>query len=305
MISYFENKLLYLSMASFVFVASFSLGLFKPEVIVVAFQREMPRVSPLPVLSPGTELFPIISAQGAIAVDLTSGVVLYEKNSDLPLLPASTTKIMTALVAMEYFPKNEILKIDNLSVEGQKMRLVKGEQISLDSLLYGLLIYSANDAAEALAQNHEGGRAAFIEAMNAKAKALHLDNTHFANPTGLDEPGHVSTARDMVRLSAIAMSKPDFAEIVSIKEKTVKSTDEKISHHLVSTNLLLGKLDGMKGVKTGWTEAARENLVGYVERDNHKILSAVLGSQDRFGETRELIDWVFENYKWQQVSFKF
>ena len=149
-------------MASFVFVASFSLGLFKPEVIVVAFQREMPRVSPLPVLSPGTELFPIISAQGAIAVDLTSGVVLYEKNSDLPLLPASTTKIMTALVAMEYFPKNEILKIDNLSVEGQKMRLVKGEQISLDSLLYGLLIYSANDAAEALAQNHEGGRAAFI-----------------------------------------------------------------------------------------------------------------------------------------------
>lgn len=290
-------------MASFVFVASFSLGLFKPEVIVVAFQREMPRVSPLPVLSPGTELFPIISAQGAIAVDLTSGVVLYEKNSDLPLLPASTTKIMTALVAMEYFPKNEILKIDNLSVEGQKMRLVKGEQISLDSLLYGLLIYSANDAAEALAQNHEGGRAAFIEAMNAKAKALHLDNTHFANPTGLDEPGHVSTARDMVRLSAIAMSKPDFAEIVSIKEKTVKSTDEKISHHLVSTNLLLGKLDGMKGVKTGWTEAARENLVGYVERDNHKILSAVLGSQDRFGETRELIDWVFENYKWENLTY--
>ena len=303
MISYFENKLLYLSMASFVFVASFSLGLFKPEVIVVAFQREMPRVSPLPVLSPGTELFPIISAQGAIAVDLTSGVVLYEKNSDLPLLPASTTKIMTALVAMEYFPKNEILKIDNLSVEGQKMRLVKGEQISLDSLLYGLLIYSANDAAEALAQNHEGGRAAFIEAMNAKAKALHLDNTHFANPTGLDEPGHVSTARDMVRLSAIAMSKPDFAEIVSIKEKTVKSTDEKISHHLVSTNLLLGKLDGMKGVKTGWTEAARENLVGYVERDNHKILSAVLGSQDRFGETRELIDWVFANYKWENLTY--
>lgn len=259
-------------------------------------------VAPLPVLGE-TDEFPVLSAQGVIAIDMDSGVSLYEKDADKKLLPASTTKIMTALVAMEYFDGSEVLTANMPYVEGQKMKLVRGERILVEDLIQGLLIYSANDAAEALAAAYPGGREVFVATMNRKAEQLSLNNTYFKNPTGLDGNSHRSTARDLVRLSEIAMREPRFASVVGMEEAVVESVDEKFRHYLRSTNELLGDVEGVKGVKTGWTENARENLVTYVERDNRKVLIAVMGSQDRFGETRELIDWIFDNYSWTVLSY--
>ena len=296
-------KLLHISLLSFVFVASVALALsasdisYKPEII------ESPRVlSPLPVISKDAS-FPIISAQAALAVDMDSGVSLYEKRADSPYLPASTTKIITALVAREYYPLSLALKVPEFKVEGQKMGLVAGEEIEVEDLLYGLLVYSANDAAEALALNFPGGRDLFIVAMNLKAKELGLAHSKFSNPAGLDDgDGHVTTAKDLIRVSEIAMRDPLFAKIVGTKEKTVSSTNGKIVHKLKNINELLGSVDGVMGVKTGWTESARENLVTYIERGGKKVMIVLLGSQDRFGETRELIDWIFASYSWQEVK---
>ena len=302
-------------MLSFVFVASVALGLNPNGGVIYEtnnkkfVSREFPQ---LPVISEKTD-FPILSAQGVLVVDLASGVTLFEKDADKALLPASTTKIVTALVAMDSFNKDDVIEIGNISIEGQKMGLKKGEKIKISDLLYGLLVYSANDAAEALAQNYCAprslgevgpcGRDAFVAAMNDFARSLHLENTSFTNPSGLDGVGNhiVSTARDLIRGSTYAMKTPEFAKIVATKEIVVRSADEKIIHKLISVNKLLGKVPGVLGVKTGWTESARENLVTYIERDNHKIMMAVLGSQDRFGETKELIDWIFTNYSWQEV----
>jgi len=300
-------KLLYLSILSFVFVTSTALLLTKNSVPlrsrIVTNEKAF---TPVPVLASDSS-FPIISAQAALAVDLNSGVSLYEKNPDKSLLPASTTKIVTALTAMDYYPRDTVLTVGKVGIDGQKMGLVTGEKIKVSDLLYGLLVYSANDAAKVLAQNYCAGtcgEAAFVQAMNVKALHLSLKNTKFSNPAGLDDgDGHMTTARDLVRVSSVAMQIPEFAKIVGTKSIVVKSTDGKIVHRLTNINELLGKVAGVEGVKTGWTEGARENLVTYINRDNHKVMIAILGSQDRFGETRELIDWIFGNYSWQPVGF--
>lgn len=269
---------------------------------VKAFESGNNTKSKLPILV-ASENVPLLSAQGVIVIDLDSAVILYEKNPDKTLYPASTTKIMTALVAYELYDVNEVVTVKLPPVAGQKMGLVNGEKITVASLIDGLLIYSGNDAAEALAALHPHGREGFINAMNQKATELHLLNTTFKNPSGLDDFGHSSTARDLVRLSEVALRNPQFAQIVATKEKSVQSEDGAFVHKLTNINELLGQVDGVLGVKTGWTENARENLVTYIDRDEKRVLIAVLGSQDRFGETKELINWVYENHQWVDVNY--
>lgn len=299
-----KKNFLFLLMIAFVFITSSALSLSRASLDMFKKTTAPGQkvFSPVPTLS-GTNPFPIISAQAALAVDVESGVTLYEKEPDKLLLPASTTKIVTALVAMAAYPDEAVLEVGNIKVEGQKMGLVSGEKMKAGDLLYGLLVFSANDAAEVLAQNYPGGRDAFVAAMNAKAKELHLENTNFNNPTGLDGNGHVTTARDLIRVATLAMKNPEFARIVGTKQTIVRSENGKIAHRLTNINELLGVVDGVLGVKTGWTENARENLVTYIERDSRKIMIALLGSQDRFGETKELIDWIFSNYSWQEVTY--
>jgi len=316
-----NDNLITLLVISFVFITSCGLVLSKkeiiPEVVKAIVEKgkltENSQLPPIPTLNEKANYFPVVSAQGALAIDLNSGISIYEKNPDVTLLPASTTKIVTALVAMDSFADNQILTVDGLRIPGQSMGLVSGEKITAKDLLEGLLIYSANDAAEVLAENYcvnaavtEGkcGREYFIEAMNKKAQELHLTNTHFVNPSGFDSPKQYTTTRDLIRVAKIAMQIPRFSQIVNKKEVTVASIDGKTKHRLTSTNKLLGSVPGVLGVKTGWTENARENLVTYIERDGHKIMIAVLGSQDRFGETKELIDWIFANYEWKEVVVK-
>lgn len=307
----FKIDLFYLSLFSFLYIATFTFSTLswseknsniptKPSISGVLASEEI-LTTTIPVLISSTT-FPVLSAQSVLATDLDSGEVLYEKDPDLPSLPASTTKIMTALVSLDYYPMDKIVKVDGLIIDGQKMGLVGGEEIAIDDLLYGLLVYSANDAAEVLAENYPGGRDFFITAMNLKAKELGLADTFYTNPSGLDDFNQRTTAYDLIRISNVAMQDPLFSKIVSTKEKTVTSIDGKIKHKLVNINKLLGNVDGVLGVKTGWTENARENLVTYVKRGERDLMIALLGSQDRFGETKRLIDWILESYEWREVQ---
>ncbi len=280
-----------------VFLVSLALTSFTRQNILIEKRARVTK-SNIPVLEKGVESFPVLSAMGIIAIDEDSGIILYEKNADTTLMPASTTKIITALVAMDYYKPEDVLTVRDARSEGQKMKLFSGEQMTFDNLLKGLLIYSANDAAEVLMQDYPGGRESFVKAMNEKARAINLSNTTFVNPTGLDEAGHVSTPRDLVLASEVAMRNPKFAQVVGTKVVDVSDISGKFFHHLTNVNELLGMVDGVLGVKTGWTEGARENLVTYIKRGDKKVFIALLGSQDRFGETKELINWIFSSYQW-------
>ncbi len=300
-----KNRFLYLVILTFVFISTSGMaisGRILPDQKLINLLRPVSKTfPPNPVLGASSS-FPILSAQGALAVDLDSGVSLYEKNPDTKLLPASTTKIVTALVALDSYPLDQIVTIGRINVVGQKMGLFQGEQVAVENLLYGLLVYSANDAAIALADNFPGGYDAFIAAMNTKAKDLSMINTNFQNPAGLDGLNQITTAEDLIRVSEIAIRDPEFAKIVGTKVVSFTDISGKTKYNLKNINELLGVVPGVLGIKTGWTENARENLVTYMERDGHKVMIALLGSQDRFGETKELIDWIFTNYQWQEVK---
>jgi len=303
-LSFSRNKLLYLSLLSFLLISTSALSQSRnfDSVITFVYPKLKTRVySPIPMLKDGAK-YPTLSAQSVMAVDLVSGVTLYEKDPNKALLPASTAKIVTALVALDTYELNQVLRVGKVRVEGQKMGLVAGEELTFVDLLNGLLIYSANDAAEVLASNHPGGRELFISLMNKKVIDLGLSNTHFSNPVGLDNGAQYTTTRDLIVVSKYAMKNPVFAEIVGTKEKIVKSVDGRLTHKLTNLNKLLGSVEGVLGVKTGWTENARENLVTEVDRSGKKIMIVVLGSSDRFGETSELINWIFENYSWEEVN---
>lgn len=245
---------------------------------------------------------PILTAKGAMAIDLPSGMTLYAKDENLPLWPASTTKLMTALVALDQFSLDTILTVGTPIKDGRIMDLQGGEKITLESLLYGLLVHSANDAAFVIADNYPGGSEAFMTAMNKKASDLNLDNTHFVNPAGFDDNKQYSTAKDLARLSIFAMKNKTIAKIVSTPAITVHDVDFKFFHPLTTVNKLLGIIPGVAGVKTGWTENAKENLINLTIRDGKQILTVVLGSDDRFGETQTLTNWVYNNFTWQNIN---
>ncbi len=244
----------------------------------------------------GIATFPIITAQGVYAYDIDSGVILYEKDADSFFLPASTTKIVTALVAMDTFEPGTAINTGEFYVGGSQMGLSWHERITARDLFYGLLIHSGNDAAEVLARAFPQGRAAFINAMNDKVREINAFNTHFVNPSGLDQEGQITTAEDLARIATYAMGKAEFAKIVATERYTAHDVGGTMAHNLVNRNELLGKVPGVLGVKTGWTENARENLVTYIERDGKKVIIALLGSQDRFGETGELIEWIYNSH---------
>lgn len=301
-----KNYFLYFVMLVFLFVSTSALSLSKEYVESVknlpVISLEPKKLPENPTLKNDSTSFPVLSAQGAVAIDLISGVTLYEKNSSAQLLPASTTKIVTALVALDAYKLDQVLTVPKgVNVEGQKIGLYVGEQMRVEDMLYALLVYSANDAAMTLALDYPGGYEAFINAMNQKAKNLSMVNSHFENPVGLDGISQTTTAKDLLRVSEVAMRNPVFSKIVGTKSITITDVAGKSKYYLVNVNELLGSVPGVMGVKTGWTENARENLVTYLERDGHKIIIVILGSQDRFGETKELINWIFNNYIWQDV----
>ncbi len=247
---------------------------------------------------PGTE----VTATGVVVLDIDSGVYLYKRNEKESLSPASTTKLLTALVALDNYSLDDVVTIKNMSIDGQSMGLVPGERITVENLLYGALIYSGNDAAWALADYYPGGEPKFVEAMNEKAKELHLTGSHFTNPVGYDDPDHKMTPMDLALLGEAALNNKTIAKMVAIPEITISDVTHTYFHRLTNVNELLGKVPGVGGIKTGWTEEAGENLITLVERNGHRVITVVLHSQDRFGDTSTLINWIFSTYQWQVLG---
>ncbi len=259
---------------------------------------DLQKPSDYPVRKPNIK-DPFLSARSAVVVDVNSRAVLFEKNPHQRLLPASTTKVMTALVALNNFALDDVITINQAHRSiGQSMNLVSGERITVENLLYGLLMHSGNDAAFALAENFSGGYQEFVNEMNKLAQKYHLQNTQFKNVSGIDEYGHFTTVSDLARLSAIAMENPIFAKIVATKEKSVLDVDNTITHALSNRNELLGEIQGIRGTKTGWTEQAGECLVTDTIREGNEIITVVLGSNDRFEESRTLIEWAYSSHQW-------
>ena len=241
---------------------------------------------------------PNLTATGIYILDINSGAVLYQKNAHLRHFPASLTKIMTALVAMDYFDEDSILQVKNgQDANGNKIDLIKGDKLLASDMFYALLVPSGNDAAVTLAENYPGGYQAFISRMNTKAVEMGLQNTHFSNVSGVESQKHFTTAHDITLIAKTALSRPVFSSIVSTKKVTLKSIKGNL-YPLESTNLLLGT-PGFYGVKTGWTPEAGECLVILAEKDNHPIIITVLNSKDRFGEAKLLFDWSYSNYSWE------
>lgn len=274
-----------------------------PSNKIIAWGESPPQVEIIkPIPSPQNQGFPppVIYASAVVVKDLASNVLLFGQAENQKVPIASTTKIMTALVASEHFKPNEILVVPEniLTISGSSMGLKPKEELTFRSLLYGMLLNSGNDAAYTIAQNYPGGLSVFVEAMNNKAINLGLGNTHFTNPAGFDNSNHFSSAEDLAKIASLVIENSQLSRIVSTKETSVASIDKTIIHSLKNLNKLLDE-PGVLGIKTGTTPAAKENLVGLVERDGHKILTVVLGSDDRFGETEKLLDWTYSNFVWQ------
>ena len=235
---------------------------------------------------------PDTSAAAAILIHADTGEVLYEHNADERMLIASTTKIMTALVALERCSTDEKVEIDESAVgrEGSSMYLEAGDVYTVEELLYGRMLASGNDAASALAIHIAGSEEAFAELMNDKAAQLGLTGTHFANPHGLDAEGHYSTARDMAALAAYAMQNADFKRIVSSRSALVHGRT------IVNHNKLLGMYPGCIGVKTGYTMAAGRTLVSCAERDGERYVCVTLSDRNDWNDHMALYDWAFENF---------
>lgn len=244
---------------------------------------------------------PLYTAKAILIKDLNTENLLYEKNSHTPLPIASTTKIMTALIASSFFKPNTPILVSSASaaVSGSKVGLRGGETLAFRSVLYGMLLNSGNDAAFTIADNFPGGVTGFVATMNQKVLELNLQNTHFENPAGFDSLDHYSSASDLSLITEEALKDSQLARIFATKETEIFSLDKNYHHSLLNLNKLLSQVAGVIGVKTGYTEGAKENLVTLVERDGHRVLIVVLGSDDRFGETSSLIDWVFSNFQWQ------
>lgn len=238
-----------------------------------------------------------VSAKAAILMHADSGRVLYEKNADEHMLIASTTKIMTAIVALEHCELDDLVEVDSRSagIEGSSMYLKAGESYTVEDLLYGLLLVSGNDAASALALHVADSMEEFAELMNAKAAELGMTESSFKNAHGLDEEGHYSTARDMAKLAAYCMGNEDFARIAGTVSHTVGEQT------LVNHNRLLREYDGCLGLKTGYTMAAGRTLVTCAERDGARYVCVTLNDPDDWDDHKALYDWAFANYSFAEV----
>lgn len=238
-----------------------------------------------------------ISAQSAIMMDAQTGRVLYEKNADKRSLIASTTKIMTALVVCEQCNVLDRMRIpkEAVGIEGSSMYLKEGEVLTIQELLYGLMLHSGNDAAVALAIYCGGTVEGFAELMNDKAQRLGLSGTHFENPNGLDSPGHYSTARDLAVLASYAMENPIFAKTVSTK--TVSAGDRTLRNH----NKLLWRIEGADGVKTGYTKAAGRILVSSAVRQGRRLVAVTINAPDDWDDHAHLLEDGFSDYHIRQI----
>ncbi|GIO11734.1 hypothetical protein J19TS2_12890 [Cohnella xylanilytica] len=245
-------------------------------------------------------------AQAASLVDVTSGRVLYSRNGDKEMRIASLTKIMTAIVAIEHGKLGDTVTVSRRAAgkEGSSLYLKAGEKIKLENLLYGLMLRSGNDAAEAIAEHVGGSLDGFVYLMNRKAEELGLSHSHFANPHGLDQPGHYSSANDLAALTAYALHNEAFRAIVRTKVRTAPNPHEQWDYKWVNKNKMLFMYDGADGVKTGYTKLALRCLVTSATRGGQQLVAVTLNDRDDWADHRRMLDYGFARYPLQRVVAK-
>jgi len=240
---------------------------------------------------------PVFPARAALIFDMEDSRVLLDQNGREPLPPASLTKLMTALVAREHLHLKQTVTVPQAASVGESsMGLQPGQHVHVETLLYGLLLNSGNDAAITLAIAAAGDEKVFVHWMNKKAQELGLQHTHFLNPHGLDAAGHVSTARDLARIAQAVLQDPVLAQIVRTKEIHLDGW------HLVNRNALLRERDNVIGVKTGTTLLAGQCLIAAFQDQGHTIITVVLGARDRYATTLALWNYYKDVYTWQRLD---
>lgn len=276
--------------------------------LFLSFWLNQNQISKLPIKVSSSFNYPIIKnkfipqigATGAIIMDADSKIVLYSKNPDLRYSLASTTKIMTALVATDYFKPTDILTIKTPHVEGSNLGFYQGQQMSFENLMYAMLLPSSNEAALAIAQNYPGGEKEFVKKMNEKAKILNLKNTNYGDPIGLDDSNNYTNPFDLARLASFSTAQPLIKQIVATKEKVITDESGLNVYDLKNLNELLG-IDGVNGVKTGYTEEAGQVLVTSKVEKGKTIIIVVMGSEDRFLDTEKLLDLIDGNLTYLSI----
>lgn len=237
-----------------------------------------------------------VSAPGVLVYDADADQVLITRNEEVPRAPASLAKLMTALLILEKGGLEQRVFIERDDLVGEAtMGLAAGEVLTVQELLYGLLIPSGNDAAFALARHHSGQVHIFVQRMNLRAQELGLTHTFFVNPNGFDAPGQTSSPRDMLILTRILWAYPLFRKIVGTAAIVVAG------HPLATTNQLLGSYPGANGVKTGTTTAAGQSLIAGINRQGHQLFVIVLGSQERYADVRALIAAADSSFAWANL----
>lgn len=246
--------------------------------------------------------YPAVSAQGVYIVEKKTGTPLYKKNEHARFLPASTTKIITSLTILDELSPEDSIEIKRNMDDGQVVGFKKGEKLTLENILYAALVHSGNDAAYAIADNYPKGYVAFISAMNKKAQSLHMQNSSFINPAGFDSAGQYSSAFDLSLAARVLLQNKLLSKIVSTKAITISDIGFKNFHDLSNVNKLLGEIPGIGGLKTGYTEGAKENLVTFYTHRGRDYIIVLLKSDDRFQDTKIIVDWINNNVSYKVVS---
>jgi len=250
-------------------------------------------------VTPAQAGVPVVG-RSAVLIDSKSGQILYTKNENQRLPPASTTKILTAIIALEQRKLiDEVVSGTNPGlVEPSAIGLKEGEKMVMENLLYSILLKSANDAAVAIAEEISGSVPEFAALMNKKARELGCTGSNFANPNGLPDPNHYSTAHDLAIIARYAMEKPEFRNFVSTKVKTIPRADDSDIKWLQNHNKLLWQYDGANGIKTGYTREAKQCLVASAEKDGREFIAVILGSEGNniWSDAKGLLDYGFANF---------
>lgn len=258
--------------------------------------------NPRPVSELAELSLPELTAKSYLIVDVENGTILAKRNPHLKLHPASITKMATAINALESYPLGEVITVKQEYLVGKNMELQAGEKITVENLIYGLLVHSANDAAFVLAGQNQTNVKQFVMRMNNFVEQLGLKNTHFVNFDGEEDKNHYSTAFDLAHLARFALKNKVFEQAIRKKEMTVTDLSGEIVHRLETTNELLGPITEVKGIKTGWTPQSGECFIGLIEIEDKEFITVILGSEDRFGETQMLIERIKESINQEQTG---
>ncbi|MCF8010389.1 MAG: D-alanyl-D-alanine carboxypeptidase [Clostridiales bacterium] len=252
-----------------------------------------------------------LSGRGAILIDAKNGQVLFEKNADMQFYPASTTKVLTGIIALEKTSLNDMVTVTRnaVSTGGTSIGLQQGEKIKMESLLYASLLNSANDASVAIAEYISGSVNDFAQFMNEKTQNLGAQNSHFVNPHGMPDTNHKTTARDLAIISRYAMQNEQFRHIVSMPNKEIERNVSKENPHtwMNNHNKLLFKYENAIGIKTGYTNAAKHCIVGAACNGSRELIAVVLKSDsqnDMYSDAVTMLDYGFNNYKLKQLVKK-